>query len=220
MSTVTITPATGADIPFLTGAVMAADKGTGAFAPLARVFGLDEAQLPDLITSMFMEEVDGCEFSVSSFLVGRVDGTPAAAVGGWIEGLPDGVPSQMLRSNLIGYTFPPTALGSLWAHAPVLAPLRIERRPGDLQIEYVYVAPAFRGHGLAATLIQAHLDRAGAASPRPPRAQVQVTSDNAAAIRSYETIGFRKAGTFRSTDPRIAGLMPHPEKLLMEKNLA
>lgn len=219
MSQAQIERASTTDIPFLVEAVEAADRGIGAYGGLARVFGLSDAQLPERIEAMFQEEVDGCEFSVSSFLVARSEGNAIAAVGGWVEGAEDGIPSQMLRSNLIGFTFPPASMEALKANAPVLAALRIDRSMATLQIEYVYVAPGHRGEGLAACLIQHHLAEARSTSPPPLRAQVQVFSNNTPAIRLYTALGFHIAGTYRSDHPRILELLPHHEKLVMEMQI-
>lgn len=219
MSEVQIERATPSDIPFLVEAVEAADRGIGAHSGLARVFGLEDEQLRERIEAMFQEEVDGCEFSVSSFLLARCEGKAIAAVGGWIEGTEDGMPSQMLRSNLIGFTFPPSSMEALKANAPALSSMRIDRGMGDLQIEYVYVAPGHRGEGLASRLIQAHIAAARSAAPPPQKAQVQVFSNNAPAIKLYTALGFRTAGTFRSEHPRIFELLPHHEKLVMEMTL-
>lgn len=219
MSTVQIERATASDIPFLVETVVAADRSMGAHAGLARVFGLEEEQLSERIEAMFQEEVDGCEFSTSSFLVARSEGKAVAAVGGWIEGAEDGIPSQMLRSNLIGFTFPAASMAAMREHAPVLAPMRFDRNMGDLQIEYVYVAPGHRGEGLAALLIQEHIAEARRSSSPPRNAQVQVFSNNAPAIRLYTALGFRIANTLRSDHPRILELLPHHEKLVMEMPL-
>lgn len=209
-----------ADIPFLVEAVLAAERNGGAFTGMARVFGLREEDLPERIDALFREEVDGCEFSVGSFRIARSNGTPMAAVAGWIEGVEeDGMPSAMLRSNLIGFTFPPASMDALRANAEALADMRIERLPGVLQIEYVYVAEAFRGEGHAARLIRHHMQEALSAPKPPTLAQLQVYADNAAAIRLYESLGFRTERIHRSTDPRIHALLPHPEKRMMTTSL-
>jgi len=49
-------------------------------------FNLSEEQVRSYIIRMFEEEVDGCEFSLSSYLLYEYEGNPVASVGGWIEG--------------------------------------------------------------------------------------------------------------------------------------
>ena len=220
MSNTDFTKADHSDLSFLVATVMAAERSGSDRIGLAQVFGVPEKELPGLIRTMLLEEVDGCEFSLSSFLVARESGISIAAVAGWTEGAAeDGVPSQMLRSNLIGFTFPKGSMEALRTNAAALASMRIDRRKGDLQIEYVHVAPEHRRKGLAAQLIQLHI-RNALRSPAPPTmAQVQVFANNMPAIRLYETLGFHTASTFRSDDPRINELLPYHEKLVMEKAL-
>ena len=220
MNAIQIDRATSADIPFLAEAVQAAEQSGGTFSGLARVFGVEEQELPELLSAMFKEEVEGCEFSVSSFRVARAGTTPVAAVAGWVEGeLEDGLPSQVLRSNLIGYTFPPASRQALRAHAEALQPMRLDRKKGTLQIEYVYVSPGSRGQGLAARLIERHLEEALSAPSPPTTAQVQVFANNGAAVHLYTALGFTVAQRASSAHPAMATLLPHHEKLVMEKKL-
>ena len=58
-------------------------------------------------------------------------------------------------------------------------------------ITNVSVAPGFRGQGIAKMLLQACLQRMAGASRR--RILLEVNRDNAAAIRLYESMGFRIA---------------------------
>lgn len=220
MSSLVIERATAADIPFLVKTVQAAEQSTASYSGLARVFGVTEEDLPELVTAMFKEEVEGCEFSVSSFRIARRGAIPVAAVGGWVEGLlEDGVPSQVLRSNLIGYCFPPSSLQALRTHAEALQPMRLDRKKGTLQIEYVYVSPDNRGRGSAARLIETHIQEALSEKAPPTTAQVQVFANNNVAVQLYTALGFFVAQKVSSTHPAITSLLPHHEKLLMERKI-
>jgi RimJ/RimL family protein N-acetyltransferase len=60
-------------------------------------------------------------------------------------------------------------------------------------IQNIGVVPAFRGQGLGKALVLRALDgfrRAGL-----PRAYLEVTAENAGAVRLYRTVGFRRAKT-------------------------
>ncbi len=217
VSNLTIKAAGPNHVPFLVEAVLGAERSGGSHAGIARVFGSSDDRAADLIATMFAEEIDGCEFSVSSFLVAEIGGTAAAAVAGWVEGFHDDMPSSLLRLNLIGFTFPTEAMETMRSNGPAVAPIRIDRAKGAVQIEYVYVAAAHRGKGLSTALIQAHITRA-LALPQPPHlAQVQVFANNAPAINAYQALGFKVTASVRSADPRTLELLPFNEKLLMEK---
>lgn len=217
MSKQVVRRATVTDVPFLVEAVLAAEKSGTDRAPIARLFGLQEDEVRALLKRMFEEEIDGCEFSVTSSLIAEVDGRPAAAVAGWIEGAnEDDMPSQMLRTNLIGFTFPPHAMAAMRAQGPAVASLSIPRKKDSLQIENVYVDPLFRNKGLAAMLINAHMQRV---PPQTILAQVQVFAHNIRAVRLYASLGFRVQGKFLTEHPLANALLPYPEKLLMERPL-
>lgn len=219
VSNLTIKAATPHHVPFLVETVLGAERSGSQHAGIARVFGSSDDRAAELIAAMFEEEIDGCEFSVSSFLVAEVGGVAAAAVAGWVEGFHDDMPSSMLRSNLIGFTFPVEAMETMRSNGPAVAPIRLDRAKGALQIEYVYVAPAHRGKGLSTALIEAHIARALDLTYPPDLAQVQVFANNTPAINAYQALGFKVTASVRSDDPRTLELLPFNEKLLMEKTL-
>ncbi|MBK9764576.1 MAG: GNAT family N-acetyltransferase [Flavobacteriales bacterium] len=135
---------------------------------------------------MLQEEVEGCEFSISSFLIAEREGEPAAAVAGWVEGLPDKVPSMILKANLLAFTFPMESLVTLRSHGPTLTDLQIEREPHSLQVEYVHVDARHRGVGLAQQLIARHIERARTQEPPVKKGQVYLFSNNHPAKALYE----------------------------------
>jgi len=207
-----IRPAHREDVPFLVDSIVSAEKSNSPRLGLATLFGLSEEETREFVDRMLLEEVDGCEFSISSFLVAEMEGRVAAAVGGWVEGFPDDIPSSLLKSNLIGFTFPAPVVACLRDKAPIIGGIRIEREPGTLQIEYVHTAREHRGLGLAGMLIHEHVNKAASC-----KAQVQVFANNTAAISLYTKAGFVIKQHYRSAHPDILEYMPHDEKLLMER---
>lgn len=208
-----IRPATTEDVDFLAEAIIAAEKSNSPRLGLATLFGLAEVEARALIIAMLMEEVDGCEYSISSFLVVAHEGRPVAAVAGWLEGAEDDMPSGLLKANLIGFTFPPENIALLRTRGEAIAGIQVDREMGSVQIEYVYAHPGQRGKGLAGKLINAHFARFQEAR----KAQVQAFSDNNVAIGLYERLGFRIVHTFTSKNPDTIHYMPFHEKVLMER---
>lgn len=213
MTDYVIRAATTADVDFLAEAIISAEKSNSPRLGLATLFGLTEVEARTLIIAMLLEEVDGCEYSISSFLVVEHEGRAVAAVAGWLEGAEDEMPSGLLKSNLIGFTFPPESIALLRTRADVISGIQIDREMGSVQIEYVYADPGQRGKGLAGKLIKAHLAR----FPETRKAQVQAFSDNRVAIGLYERLGFNIVHTFTSTNPDTIHFMPFHEKVLMER---
>lgn len=158
MEGIIINRATNNDIDFITDTIVAAEKsGTDNFG-LAKLFGVDEETMKGYIHAMLDEEVDGCEMSLSSFLVARHEGKPVAAFAGWVEGCnEDDMPSSLLKSNLIGYVLPQESLMRSREQADVVRPLQIEREEGAYQLEYSYTLPEYRGKGLMKQIINSHI---------------------------------------------------------------
>lgn len=218
MEGITINRATINDIDFITDTIVAAEKsGTDNFG-LAKLFGVDEETMKGYIHAMLDEEIDGCEMSLSSFLVARYEGKPVAAFAGWVEGCnEDNMPSSLLKSNLIGYVLPQECLLSSREKSDIVKPLQIEREENSYQLEYSYTKPDFRGNGIMLDIIKTHVEQAILAECN--KMQVHVFDNNKAAIRTYEKMGFEIKKYYLSSHPLTSVYFPSNNKLLMEKSL-
>jgi ribosomal protein S18 acetylase RimI-like enzyme len=214
-----IRKATLNDIDFITATIIAAEKSGSEKLGLAAIFNLTEQEVRPLIHAMLEEEIDECEFSVSSFLLTEYNGSPVAAIGGWVEGLVEKMKSAVLKSNLIGFCFPKEAIAFAHSRIKDIAGILIEREDLALQIEYVYIDKNHRGKALGEGLIKQHIENARQAYPAINKAQVQVFSNNLAAVKLYEKCGFYIAKAFKAHNESIFEYLPHNEKLLMEKKL-
>jgi len=208
------------DIPFLVEVVVAAEKSGSDKLSYSTLFNLPEQKAKELIKSMFEEEIDGCEFSLSSFLIVEHSGQPVAAFGGWIETLnEDNMASNILKSNLISFTFGKEPMLFLKTKAAVISELVSEREPMALQLEYLYVSDDHRGKGLSNMLIEGLEKEAVAIYPALKKVQVQVYSNNDAAIAVYKKNGFTIGRSYKATNAEVLNLLPWNEKYVMEKIL-
>jgi GNAT superfamily N-acetyltransferase len=206
------------DIPFLADVVIAAEKGVSDKLSYSTLFNLSEDQARKFIIAMFEEEIDGCEFSVSSFLLAEYNGEPVAAFGGWIEGFNGEMPSRVLKSNLISYTFGRECIEFLKTKANVMNGLISEREPLALQLEYLFVSKEHRGKKLTDGLIKGLVDEGMILYPSLKKAQIQVFGNNSNAIKVYEKNGFQVASSYKATDAAVLQFLPFDEKFIMEKN--
>lgn len=71
-----IRKAKAADIPFLADVVIASEKGMSDNLSFTTLFNIPEDRAKELIINMFEEEIDGCELSLSSFIVTEYNGQP------------------------------------------------------------------------------------------------------------------------------------------------
>ena len=208
--------ATIKDIPFIVETVIEAEKSGTSKLGLATLFHLKEIEIRKYLTSIFSEEINGCEFSLSSFIVIDFEGQSVAAAGGWIEGKnEDGLPSSILKANLLNYYFPKQSLFQMKERIDIISGIQIERECDSYQIEYVYIKPEFRGNGLLKTLIEAHVKQALGCD----KMFVQVFDNNKNAIKAYENVGFKVCQSFRSDHVETKNYLPCDTKLLMIKQL-
>lgn len=211
-----IRKATEADIPFLVETIIQAEKSGTDKLGLATLFDLSEDEVRSNLTAILEEEMEGCEFSISSFLVATYKEAPVAAVGGWIEAHNDETDSATLRANLILFTISAAARAAIQGNKKYVENLNFDREPNTLQIEYVYVTAAHRGQQLAGQLINAHIEHARQIFSDIKKAQVQLFGNNEKAEKAYQKIGFVTQKTNTLEDPNILNFLPHNEKIIME----
>lgn len=216
MENVIIRRATIEDIDFLVDTIVSAEKsGTNNFG-LAKLFDTTEEEMRNFIRAILEEEIDGCEFSVSSFIVAVIKDKVVSAFGGWVEGQnEDELPSAILKSNLIGYCLPLENVKKSQTKSALVRPLQIEREEGTYQLEYSYTLPEYRGNGILGRIIGAH--EKDAVLKGVKKMQVHVFDNNPAAIKSYENNGFKVVKTFESDNPETSSFFPSNVELLMEK---
>lgn len=213
-----IRKATLNDVDFLVDTIVAAEKsGTDNFG-LAKLFELSEGEMRTNIKTMLEEEIDGCEFSVSSFLVAEHQGKVVSAFAGWVEGQnEDELPSAILKSNLVGYCLPVEKVLKSQSKLEIVKPLQIEREEGTYQLEYSFTNPDDQGKGIMGAIIDAHIQQAVSLGTK--KMQVHVFENNPAAIRTYEKKGFKVVCRYESTHPLTLEYFPFNVELLMELEL-
>ena len=208
------------DMNFIAKVIIEAEKSGSDKIGLATVFDLTESELHDYLIQMLEEEIEGCEFSISSFVVADFNNEPIAAFGGWIEGEnEDNQPSAILKSNLIGFTFPKENLMALKNNEEVIKDLLIDREPHTHQLEYAFVDAKHRGQGLTNRIMDELLMMAKRKNPSVKKSQVQVFENNRSAVKAYERAGYYEVERKESNHPSILEYLPHNVKLVLEKEL-
>lgn len=206
------------DIPFLVETIIEAEKSGTDILSYTTVFGLTEEETRKYMIAMLEEEVDGCELSVSSFLLAESEGQIAAAIAAWIEG-EEGVPSTVLKGNLLNYTLPKESIARAMDVNPILRDLHIEYKSDTLQLGLVYVSASFRGKDLVRLLIEEKIRQVGETRSDIGEMLVQVFGDNKPAIRAYEKAGFTTILSKASADARVTNYLPSSNKVLMRKEI-
>lgn len=207
------------DITFLIDVILAAEKSNSEKLSFSTLFDETEVNVKHFLACMLNEEVDGCEISVSSFLIVEYGNKNVAAFGGWIEDLADGMSSKILKSNLISYYFGKESILHLKTKAHLIKDILIEREEKTLQLEYLYVENEHRGKNITKMLIEKHIEEAKNVFTDLNKVQVQVFKNNIGAIKVYQNCGFTIVQSFKVNDNTVLDYLPFNEKYLMERIL-
>ncbi len=213
-------PATLKDVGFLVETVIQAEKSLMGNCGMANHFGITEQELRGYLAQMFDEEIDGCEFSVSSFIVVEYEGKVVAAMGGWLEGdNEDAMPSSILKSNLIQYVMPKEAILKAQENIPITREFSIERQENTYQLEYTYVLPEHQGQMLIQSLMRQHFSRAMNKGPHIKKIQAHAFEGNKVIVLINKMMGFKITKRLVATNPRILEFYPYDTMVLLEKEL-
>lgn len=201
------------DIDFLVESIIEAEKGGTEKLGLSTLFNLKEDSVAKYIRLMLLEGVEGCEFSLESFFVFEFEQQCIATAAAWIESNNhEHISSSIIKSNLFNFYIPFSHRQYMLEKAQRMSDLFIERTPGTLQFEYVYVNPGFRGQNIACKLIKSII----LSFDVPIDKYIQVFSNNIAAIRCYEKVGFITYKTFTASKQDLNDYLPFHQKLLMK----
>ena len=207
------------DIPFLAEAVIAAEKGRSDKLSYATLFNLTEAEVKELLIKIFEEEIEGCELSLTSFLVAEFEGSPVAAVSTWLECYNGTLPSALLKANLILNTFEKKNIEFFKSKSHIIKDILAEREPMTLQLEYMFVSNAHLGKALDAVLIKKSEERAIEIWPEVPKIQGQLFKNSIFAVMVLRKLGFDISKSYKAVHSEVLDFLPFNEKLLMEKRI-
>lgn len=212
-----IKKATIKDVDFLADVIIGAEKSLTDHLGIANFFEVTEEQVKEYIIAMLEEEVDGCDFSISSFFIAWYGDKPVGALGGWIEGY-NGMSSNLLKSNLITYVFPrENVIKAQTKMEMIKEMLQIERPVGTYQLEYIYVDNDHRGKRITQKLMDVHLAYAKELDPNVTRAQLSCFENNESIIKAHERNGYVRMKRYVCDNAEILEYLPFNVKVLLEK---
>lgn len=214
-----IRQASVSDIPFLVETIIEAEKAGTNILTWTTIFGLSEIESKKYISDMLLEEIDGCELSVSSFLVAEIDGKPVAALSAWVEGA-DNSSSAQLKGNLLSYVLPKECIERAMAIHAITKDLSIDYIPGSIQKGAGYVVKDFRHKNLFGILNEEMTSRLLKSHPEISQIYTQVFGCNIAAIRANEKAGFKIVKTKESANMEVLNYLPSNKKHLLLKELS
>jgi ribosomal protein S18 acetylase RimI-like enzyme len=211
MANYVIRQATLGDIDFIVKSIIEAEKSGSDKLSYSTVFNISEEEVRRILHLILSEEIDGCEFSLSNYLVAEFENKVVATIGAWVE--TKAKTSYMVKSNLLSYYLPKKSILYAANYAKIVSELAIEHLIDALSLVVVYISPEHRGRNLLDLIVREHIKRNAGVR----ELAVQVMSNNSYAIRSYERYGFKTLLVKRLEDERILNFLPYNEKILMNK---
>ena len=218
MEKFTFRNATIDDIPFLVQAIIEAEKSGTDKLSYSTIFGLSVEEVRKYLANMLKEEVDDCELSISSFLIAVCNDTVVAALSAWIEGV-DGIPSAVLKGNLLNYTLPKSCIERAIKLNELIQEIHMEYTPNTIQIGAGFVAEEFRGNKLLYMLNDELIARLIRKKPDVIGICAQIFSCNIPSIKTYEKANFKLVMAKESHNKEILQYLPSNKKILMTKEL-
>jgi len=204
------------DAEFIAMAILAADRSGTPNSSYCALFQMEEKAFLEMVIALLEMELEDCEFSVAAFCIAESDGIRAGACAGWMEGA-QGIPSWQMKFTALRYVLSPEALIAFQNMQTRVKGMMPERTNGALQIESVYITPAFRGNGIVEGMIQHHMEWNQLASKQESLTEIITYDNNARAIRAYEKLGFRITSSTKLTDPEVILVYPADGMVLMQK---
>ncbi|MBL0343155.1 MAG: GNAT family N-acetyltransferase [Bacteroidetes bacterium] len=204
------------DISFLIDGIIAAEKSGSDIFSYLTIFGISENEFREILSELLPEDVPGQEFCYSNYSILEVNGANAGLTCSWMEG--SGLKSSsIIKGTLMQYYFPKNAIEHAKSSKQMLDSIAFHKHPGNLIIEYVYVAPDFRARGLGNLLIDYCIDENKKLNPEINTASITVLKSNPKAIKAYQNAGFSIVDEKHCDDPAILKLIPSDSRVLMEK---
>lgn len=201
------------DVDFVVKTIIEAEKsGSGTFS-YARIFNLREDEVALILKNMLLEEVDGCEFSLSSYLVVEAGSQLVAAAGAIVEN--EDHEAAFAKKNLLSYFIPRESLKHALCISHIISDLMIDHEENVLSLIAAYVVPEYRGNKLFGALVDEHVRL----HPGYNEVALQVMGNNIYAIRAYEQLGFVEIFRKTSTNKRIFEFLSAAEKIYMKKSI-
>jgi D-alanine--poly(phosphoribitol) ligase subunit 1 len=206
------------DIPFIIECIISAEKGNSDIVGLAKLFNLSMDELKKYLIDILDEEIEGCEFSVTNFVIAEHKGKPAAGLCAWIEGQNEfDQPSSALKANLLGRKLGIEKLKELEKHKLVLENIRLKRTSDAHQVEYVHVESAHRGQNLVKRMIDFSWTKLVYDAKGEKISEVEVFANNFPAIKAYTKLGYTESARAISNPGAANGILPYFEKIQMKK---
>jgi len=195
------------DFDFLFKAIIEADKSFTEVSSYSRLCGLNQDELYNIFKNIFDEELENCEFGYQSFFLLCEDDIPVATAASWIEGA-DGMPSWQIKSSALFCHLPKSNFLELKNNTENFSSIIVPRTENALQLESIYIEPAYRGKGLFLELLNFHVNFAKSQGLEFEMVELITYNSNTFAESAYKKAGFNIVRSTFSDNADIMNFYP------------
>ena len=211
-----IKKATEKDIDFIIESIIAAEKNNTAILSYSKIFKLKILKVKEILKQTLLFNVDGCELSINSFLIGFIENKPVASIGAWTEGK-TGLPSSTIKGNLLFKSMPTDSIKYAKSIFNITSKMYTEYPPNSFCIGIVYIKKKYRGYGIFKKILEIHINN-NKIFERKLNTYVHVFSNNISAIKTYKKNGFVMIKELESDNNKIKEYLPfHKKQILIKK---
>lgn len=217
-SGLTIHSAKEEHIPFMVEAIIAAEMGDSDKLSYANIFGIQRAEVVNMLGMALRSGVEDSEFSLSAYCIASINDIPVGTMAMWQEEK-SGIPSSTIKAHVLSRLLPDNVFFESGKNMDIVSQVRIERSPKELQIEAVYIDSRYRGMGIFRAMLHWQVQKNTRESSDFRKIQIILDKTNTSAVKAYTNAGFVTALEKHSNDPAVLNLVPSDTMLLMEAEL-
>ena len=211
-----IKKATEKDVDFIIESIIAAEKNNTAILSYSKIFKLNISKVKEILKQTLLYNIDGCELSINSYLIGFIENKPVASIGAWIEGK-TGLPSSTIKGNLLFKSMPANSIKYAKSIFNITSKLYTEYLLNSFCIGVVFIKKKYRGYGIFEKILEIHINN-NKIFERKLNTYVHVFSNNISAIKTYEKNGFVMIKELESNNDEIKEYFPfHKKQILIKK---
>ncbi len=211
------TRATSADLAFITEAIYCAERSGASRTWFESILGIEKNKLKEIIKNVLHEEIDGFEWCLNNFLIGKNNDVNACCCSAWIE-QDKTKSSALIKSDVYRYFFGSAVLIKESQKLKLLADIAVEREAKVLQIDCVYVDGEFRGNNLLKKMVGNFISLYST-NMEIKKMQATVIAENIASIKAFNKAGFQEVVRTKSVEKDILSFFMGTGQVLMERNI-
>ena len=203
------------DADFIVESLIEAEKNNTKVLSYSKIFNLKISKVKEVLKKTLIMNIDGCELSISSYLIGFIENKPVASIGAWIEGA-NGTPSSTVKGNLLFKSLPKNSIKYAKSISNLTSKLYTEYIDNSFCIGIVYIKKGYRGYGIFKKIFEIHINN-NKIYDRKMNTYVHVFSNNISAIKTYKKNGFIMMKELKSDDNEIKKYLPFNKKQILIK---